>query len=76
MVSSNEVLALACWPKRMPTFSMKSTISCFLNRRVPLKAMCSTKWASPRSFSVSSTEPAFTASRRAARWRGSWWRRR
>jgi len=44
-VSSNEVYALTSGPKRIPDFSRNSMMVCPWKRRVPLKAMCSTKCA-------------------------------
>ena len=49
-------------PNVLPMDSRYSMISCLAKRSVPLKAMCSTKWARPCWSSVSRTEPALTAS--------------
>jgi hypothetical protein len=51
----------------MPIDSMNDTISFFGKFFVPLKAMCSTKCASPRWSSSSRIEPALTTSRSSAR---------
>ena len=69
-VSSKLVYALRSAPKRTPIPSRYFTMSFFANDVVPLKAMCSTKWASPRWSSSSRMEPAFTTSRSSARFSG------
>ncbi len=57
-------------PKRIPVSSKKSISSCLAKFRVPLKAMCSTKCASPRWSSSSWSDPALSASHSSARFSG------
>ena len=47
-VSSKLVCAFTCAPNRMPSDCMKPATACRGKCRVPLKLICSTKWASPR----------------------------
>jgi hypothetical protein len=63
MVSSKLVDALTCGPNRAPIDSRNDTSSPGLKLRLPLKAMCSRKWARPRWSFSSWIEPASTASR-------------
>jgi len=70
MVSSNEVLALTPGPSRIPIDSMKVIRSCLAKCLLPLNAMCSSTWATPRWSSSSTTEPTFTTRRSSARCTG------
>ena len=54
----------------MPIDSMNRIRSCLAKCSLPLKAMCSTKWARPSWSASSTTDPTLTTSRSSARWNG------
>ncbi len=61
-VSSKLVYAFKSAPNSTPMVWRKDTSSFFLKFFVPLKAMCSVKWARPCWSSSSNMEPVFTTS--------------